>query len=71
MDVMHEAGHYVKIKYDWISVANTADGATVTFPQTDTGYMKDWTLVQIEGEERVPTENEADPKASAKAVGGA
>jgi hypothetical protein len=66
MDVMHEAGHYIKIKYDWINV----DGSTVTFSQTDTGFMKDWTLVQIEGEERVPTDQEVDQKASAKAVGG-
>jgi len=60
MDVMHEAGHYIKIKYDWINVAQAGDSSTVTFPQTDTGFMKDWTLIQIEGEERVPTDHEVD-----------
>lgn len=57
MDVKHEAGHYHKIKYTWIAVA--ADGE-VTFPVTDTGMLKDWNLIQIEGEEPVAAEEEKE-----------
>mmetsp|Transcript_2852 Transcript_2852/g.3406 ORF Transcript_2852/g.3406 Transcript_2852/m.3406 type:complete len:164 (-) Transcript_2852:58-549(-) len=55
MEVKHEAGHYLKIKYSWIEV----DPSTkeISFPMTDTGYFFDWTLVQIEGED--PNENES------------
>ena len=62
MDVKHEAGHYHKIKYSWIAVG--ADGE-VTFPITDAGMLKDWNLIQIEGEEPVAVEEEKD-KADAK-----
>ena len=62
MDLKHEAGHYHKIKYDWIAVA--ADGEA-TFPVTDTGFLKDWNLIQIEGEEPVVVE-EAEVKADLK-----
>jgi len=66
MEVMHEGGHYMKIKYNWMDVK--PDG-TVTEMDLDTGFFKDWTLIQIEGEEAVPVEAEvpvaADPKAKA------
>lgn len=64
MEVQHEAGHYLKIKYDWISVATQGDSKEVTFPEIDTGFFRDWNLVQIEGEEPVVQE-EVDPKAKA------
>ena len=43
MEVKHEAGHYIKVKYDWISVDPTTE--EITYPETDTGYLRDWTLV--------------------------
>jgi hypothetical protein len=42
MEVMHEGGHYMKIKYNWMDVK--ADG-TVTEMDIDTGFFKDWTLI--------------------------
>ena len=58
MELQHEAGHYLKIKYDWITVAV---GEPITFAEVDTGFLKDWNLVQIEGEDPVDQE-EVDPK---------
>ena len=56
----------MKIKYDWIQVE---DGTTVTFPFFETGFLKDWHLLQIEGQEPVPAEAEVvDPKAKGKAA---
>lgn len=68
MEAKHEAGHYLKVKYDWISVTQGAEGPEISFPQIDTGYFRDWNLVQIEGEEPVVQE-EVDPKAKAAAGG--
>lgn len=46
-EVKHEVGHYLKVKFDWIHI----DPATseINFPQIDTGFLKEWTLLQIEG----------------------
>ena len=44
-EVKHEAGHYLKLKYDWINVATGAEGKEITFPVIDTGMFKDWNLV--------------------------
>lgn len=54
-ELKHEAGHYLKVKYDWINV----DAATneVTFPEVDSGFLRDWTLIQIEGEEPISIES--------------
>ena len=41
MELQHEAGHYLKIKYDWIRV----DHGEITFPQIDTGFLRDWNLL--------------------------
>lgn len=61
-ELKQEAGHYHKVKFDWLQVEG--DGTTISFPLTDTGFLKDWTLVQIEGEEPLPPEPEIpDPKA--------
>ena len=49
MEVKHEAGHYLKIKYNWINVDPNTN--QITFPITDTGYFFDWTVLEIEGEE--------------------
>ena len=62
MEVKHEDGHYIKVKYDWINVAINGDTKEVTFPVVDTGYFKDWNLLQIEGEEPIQQE-EVDTKA--------
>ena len=53
-DAKHEGGHYFKVKYDWFNAqAATADGQIIETTQNDSGFLKDWTLVQIEGEEPV------------------
>lgn len=49
MEVKHEAGHYLKVKYNWISVDQTTKA--ISYTMNDSGYFKDWTLVHIEGEE--------------------
>ena len=41
--------------------------ATYDYVEQDSGYMKDWTLVQIEGEEAVDPAAAEDPKAKGKA----
>ena len=64
MELNHEGGHYLKIKYDWISVVPAEPKPEITFPVIDTGFLKDWNLVQIQGEEPVP-EEVVDPKAKA------
>ena len=66
MEVMHEAGHFLKIKYDWISVAQ--GDSEITFPEIDAGMLKDWNLLQIEGEEPIVQE-EVDPAAKKAAAG--
>ena len=73
MEVKHEDGHYIKVKYDWINVAMNGETKEVTFPVIDTGFFKDWNLLQIEGEEPIQQE-EVDPKAKGdakKKAGGA
>ena len=45
MELQHEAGHYLKIKYDWINVAAAGDSKEITFPVVDTGFLKDWNLL--------------------------
>ena len=62
MEVKHEDGHYIKVKYDWINVAMNGETKEVTFPIVDTGFFKDWNLLQIEGEEPIQQE-EVDAKA--------
>ena len=32
MEAKHEAGHYLKVKYDWISVTQGAEGPEISFP---------------------------------------
>ena len=54
MEVKHEEGHYLKVKFDWIEV--NPGTSEISLPQTDTGFLKDWTLLQIEGEDPVPVE---------------
>jgi len=53
MELKHEAGHYLRVKFDWM---NVAVGEAITFPVVDTGYLRDWNLIQIEGEEPVVQE---------------
>ena len=66
MEMNHIGGHYLKIKYDWINVVPGEPKPEITFPIIDTGFLKDWNLVQIEGEDPVPDEP-VDPKAKAPA----
>ena len=49
----------MRIKYDWMQL--NQDGA-VSFETFDTGFFKEWTLVQIEGEDPVARED-GDEKA--------
>ena len=53
MELQHESGHYLRIKYDWITVPV---GDPIHFSEVDTGFLKDWNLVQIEGEEPISQE---------------
>lgn len=58
----------MKIKYDWMDIK--PDG-TVSNNDYDTGFFKEWTLIQIEGEEAVKQEEEApvvDAKGKAAAA---
>ena len=52
----------MKVKYNWFNV--TADN--IEEVEMDTGHMKDWTLIQIEGEEPEESKDD-DPKAKGKA----
>lgn len=58
----------MKVKYDWIDVASGAE-KEITFPVIDTGFLKDWNLVQIEGEDAIVQE-EIDPAKAGKAATG-
>ena len=60
MDLKHEAGHYHKIRYDWLAIDKDDE---ISFPVTDTGMLKDWNLVQIEGEEAIANEEVEKDKA--------
>ena len=61
-DVKQEGGHYLKVKYNWFKVTPGDAEVTVEATENDSGFMKDWTLIQIEGEEAVEAAVE-DPKA--------
>ena len=63
LDVKQEGGHYLKVKYNWFKVNNGEEGVTVDVTENDSGFMKDWTLIQIEGEEAVDAASEKDTKA--------
>ena len=69
MDAKQEGGHYLKIKYNWFNVGPpTEEGGPVTInkEELETGFMKDWQLLQIEGEEPVEQAVAEDPKAKGK-----
>jgi hypothetical protein len=57
MEAYHEAGHYLKVKYDWIKVE--ADGS-YTSHDFASEFFKDWNLIQIEGEDPVALQEAAD-----------
>lgn len=63
MEAKHEGGHYFKVKYEWFN----QDTTQADLVKNDSGFLKDWTLLQIEGEEPKPAESAAlvDPKAAA------
>ena len=76
-DAKHEGGHYCKVKYDWISTGAPPATTPTTPPESgkplfdtaevDTGFLRDWNLVQIEGEEPVEAVvEEANAKAPPK-----
>lgn len=50
IDLKHEAGHNLKIRYDWM----VAQGEDFENKETETPAFKEWTLIQIEGEEPQP-----------------
>ena len=50
MQVKHEAGHYLRIKYDFLEAM--PDGSVSTM-ELDTNFFKEWTLLQVEGEEPI------------------
>jgi hypothetical protein len=63
-EAKHEGGHYFKLKYDFLNLTDTSSADLV---KHDSGFLKDWTVLQIEGEEPKPPESAApiDPKAAA------
>jgi hypothetical protein len=68
MEAKHEGGHYFKVKYNWFGTSSTPaseKGQKPNFKEDtlDTGYMKDWNLVQIEGETPVQQSAEEDKSA--------
>ena len=70
MDAKQEGGHYLKVKYNWFTVGAPAEEgqpAQINTEELDTGFMKDWTLIQIEGEEPIEQAAADDPKAKGKA----
>ena len=53
----------LKIRYDWMS----PQGEDFEMKDFDTAPFKEWTLLQVEGEEPIPPEPVVtDPKAAAK-----
>lgn len=63
-DLKHEGGHNLKVKYDWFR----PEAEKLAFYEVDSGFLKEWTLLQVEGEDPQPVEVVAvDPKAKAKA----
>lgn len=58
----------MKIKFDWINIGPPATEENpvqqVDKEKIDTGFLKDWNLIQIEGEEPVEQVADADPKAA-------
>ncbi len=65
LETKQEAGHYFKVKFDWLNV----NGENIDYQTIDSGYLKDWNLLGIEGEEPVAQEEQKapDPKAKGKA----
>ena len=66
MEIKQEAGHYLRIKYDWWNTE--AEDFEI-----DTGFFKDWNLIQVEGEERISplsmTKNKSEVKKAQPAKG--
>ena len=62
-EVKQEAGHYFKLKFDWIAV----QGDVIDYPKHDSGFFRDWNLIKIEGEEPKPVEAEVPQKGAAQA----
>ena len=58
----------MKLKFNWINVGPPATEEApvqqIDNEEIDTGYLKEWTLVQIEGEEAVEQVAEVDTKAA-------
>jgi hypothetical protein len=51
LDIIHESGHNLKVKYDWFS--NVAEKETLNFSEVDTMLLKEWQVIKIEGEAEV------------------
>jgi hypothetical protein len=73
LEAKHEGGHYFKVKFDWFEPnpafkpETEAEIPPLQMAETDTGFFKEWNLVQIEGEEPAPVEEVVvDPKAKKK-----
>ena len=65
-DVKHEGGHYLKLKFNWFQLGAAPAEPNQPTPieplEVDSGFMKDWQLLQIEGEEPVPQTPPEDDK---------
>lgn len=48
VDLTHEAGHNLKVRYDWLQ--NDGAKENLLFPEVDTGALKDWLVLKVEGE---------------------
>lgn len=61
LDAKHEGGHYFKVKFDWFEAQAPGADQKIDKHSNDSGFLKDWNLIQIEGEEPVEAVPE-DPK---------
>jgi hypothetical protein len=50
MEIKQEQGHYHRIKYDWWDAKVDGEISTI---EIDTGFFKDWNLLQVEGDEPI------------------
>ena len=66
-DLKQEAGHNLKLRYEWFSPTQE----DYELQETETVPFKEWTLIQIEGEEPQPAQEPiVDPKAASPAKKG-
>lgn len=79
MEAKHEGGHYFKLKYSWFSPQAVPTSAATerdkqqmfNIDTLETAFMKDWNLVQVEGEPANTATPDEEKKEVAPAKGAA